>query len=384
MIPVAIYLQEEYSQLNRRFIEKVYNPIAVAHGGEEMCVVAYWNPFVSADDLQNEIPVITSKTTKKFIETGEIGVIIVPSEYYAGQMDFLSMFFDLSISLDNIYISKDFSDYDGSEEQALDFYESYYERKKLPYLEFHIADHCNLNCADCEHYSGLVKEPVFPSFEKFAKDFRKLKEYIEEIGKIRILGGEPLLNPEVEKYIQLTHEVFPKSNIQVVTNGLLLMQMPDSFFEILKRCGNHSGISISFYPVMEKKMDAVREFLRQKEIPYEISEMAVNFRKEQSLEPNDDAATMSKFSHCYQKGCHNLYDGKIATCFLPFTTKYFNAYFHKKLPEDGAIDLYREELTTAELRRAFTAPFERCRYCREPVEVPWHQIHNPSILEDWV
>ena len=43
-----------------------------------------------------------------------------------------------------------------------------------------------------------------------------------------------------------------------------------------------------------------------------------------------------------------------------------------------------DQLTTEKIMHGLSAPFERCRYCTEPTDVPWHVIHEPSVLEDWV
>ena len=198
------------------------------------------------------------------------------------------------------------------------------------------------------------------------------------------MGGEPLLNPQIEDYIKLVCDVYPNSEIHVVTNGLLLKSMPDSFFDLLRSCHDGSGIYISLYPVMREKIDDLKVFLNSKKVPYRVSEMNESFRKQQTLEKRDDESTRNKFENCFQKGCINLYDGKIAACFLPFTTKYFNRYFDQILPEDGAVDLFEEGLTTEIIRRRISEPFERCRYCMEPVDEIWHTIQNPSVLEDWV
>jgi hypothetical protein len=86
-----------------------------------------------------------------------------------------------------------------------------------------------------------------------------------------------------------------------------------------------------------------------------------------------------------QAHCNNLYDGKIAACFLPFTTKYFNAEFAQNLPEDGALDLYEEAMSTERIQRHLFTPFERCRYCSDhSVPVPWEVMQEPSVLSDWV
>ena len=95
-------------------------------------------------------------------------------------------------------------------------------------------------------------------------------------------------------------------------------------------------------------------------------------------------ASPDYFYRCSQSRCHNLYDGKIAACFLPFTTKYFNEYFHQHLPEDGAIDLYTPGLTTEILKTKLMQPFERCYYCQDSISVDWEQIKNPSTLADWL
>ena len=260
----------------------------------------------------------------------------------------------------------------------------YYCCRKFPYLEFHIADHCNLKCADCEHYSGLVEDAVFPDFDKFSQDIRQMRKFFDAVFLFRILGGEPLLNPRIEDYIDLINEVYPDSIIHVVTNALLLDKMPPSFFEKIRNCPEGSGIFISYYPVMKNRIEDLRKFLDTKGIRYEVSDEINMFRKQQKLERSDDEEVRKKYESCYQKGCVNLYDGKLAACFLPFTTKYFNSYFDMSIPEDGFVDLYEEGLTTEIIRRRISQPFERCRYCAEPIEIPWHTIHNPSILEDWV
>ena len=47
--------------------------------------------------------------------------------------------------------------------------------------------------------------------------------------------SEPLLNPEIEKYIIQTRQCFPKSEIQIITNGLLLLQLSDRMMNIFFR-----------------------------------------------------------------------------------------------------------------------------------------------------
>ncbi|WP_272797124.1 radical SAM protein [Butyrivibrio sp. DSM 10294] len=383
MINAIVFGQNIYSQYLIKFMENGYNKVANEFGKETIHIIAYWNISHSDPLPEDGIASIDSNKAKEMIETGQADILLIASQNYAGQQDFLSFFFSIGLDLDNIYIVDLESEF-STPKSIVDALIPYYSFRRLPYLEFHIADHCNLNCANCEHYSGLVKTPVFPDFAKFSQDLNRLKLFFDEISLIRILGGEPLLNPEIEDYIKLVGSVYPNAMIHIVTNALLLQKMPDSFFDTLKNCHDGSGIWISLYPVMNDKIDDLKSFLNEKGVAYGISDINSTFRKQQKLERSDDESLIKKFNTCFQKGCVNLYDGKIAACFLPFTTKYFNQYFNESLPEDGAVDLYEECLTTEIIRQRISKPFERCRYCAEPVDGPWHTIHNPSTLDDWV
>ncbi len=373
-----------YSEYLNQFICRGYNKVITDFGGEMIEVIAYWDFFETGKKELSGLPVVTNDILREMIAFSEVGVILVPDEHYGGQNDYLTRFFDIGIALENVYIAKSLEQEYSTRESIADIFDPYYSCRKLPYLEFHIADHCNLKCANCEHYSGLVNEEIFTDFTKFSQDIRQLKKFIDEIGMIRILGGEPLLNPEIEDYLRLVSEVYPNAPICVVTNALHIKAMPDSFFETLNNCCEGSVIDISLYPVMKDSIDDVEKYLSGKNVRYSVSPMNNRFRKQQKLTASDDNEMHEKFAHCFQKGCVNLYAGKLAACFLPFTTKYFNAYFDRHLPEDGAIDLYEEGLTTEMIRKHLSVPFERCRYCMEPIEEEWHIIHNPSILEDWV
>lgn len=66
------------------------------------------------------------------------------------------------------------------------------------------------------------------------------------VKRIRLMGGEPLLNPELPKFISITREVFPDSNIRVVTNGILIPYVDTA---VLKTMNQYFvGFDITQYP----------------------------------------------------------------------------------------------------------------------------------------
>lgn len=236
-----------------------------------------------------------------------------------------------------------------------------------------------MNCKACDHYCGLVKNPVFPVFEKFEKDFEQLHKFIDDIGRILILGGEPLLNPEIDRYIELSRRLYPIAKIIIITNAILLPKMPEKFFDTVRE--NNVVIQITFYPPMQSKMQMIKNLLTEKQVNFTIGNMIQAFMMRQTLQQHDDIN--KTFLQCHQSRCNMLYDGKVAACNLPFMTKYFNAYFNKNLPQDGALDLYAENLNAEKIKRHLLTPFERCRYCTQPKFIKWDTVKQPSKISDW-
>ena len=67
-----------------------------------------------------------------------------------------------------------------------------------------IVDHCNLNCKGCGHFSPLASKS-FLDLETFENDLRRLNELLDgEIYCFEIMGGEALLHPQLEKFIEIT------------------------------------------------------------------------------------------------------------------------------------------------------------------------------------
>ena len=376
---VAIFGVEEVSQLIAQIINQAYNSWLKQRMGEPLNVVAH---VVRGGVIPPNIGAIGNAAILNPVQFAAlyhkklIDKIIFPRELCIGQQPMLAQLQALGVSVDDMYITERLN----VNNNVTNFLAPYTAAKYLPYLEFHIADHCNMNCKYCEHYSGLVKTPKFTDLKRFTRDLEQLHKFIDDIGTIRILGGEPLLNPEVNEYVKLCRRLYPFANIFVVTNAILLPKMSDEFFNTLKE--NRAGIHISLYPPLESKMPAIKKLLQEKGVWFSVSdEPAKIFTIKQTLTRHEHKREV--FLQCFQSHCHNIYEGKISACFLPFTTKYFNEYYGKNLPEDGALDLYEDGLTTERLKRFLLTPFERCSYCTPPVEAKWDTVKYPSPITDW-
>ena len=96
-----------------------------------------------------------------------------------------------------------------------------------PKLDVQVCDHCNLRCAGCLHFAPLAPER-FLDLGEYERDLRRLAA-IEGFGgyfeSIVLMGGEPLLHPQVADVVSVTRAILPDENITLCTNGLLLKRM---------------------------------------------------------------------------------------------------------------------------------------------------------------
>ena len=112
--------------------------------------------------------------------------------------------------------------------------ESKFIPHSLLFFDIEVTEHCNLNCKGCDSLAPLAGEEYLDIAE-CEKDLSRLSEISGGIvDHINILGGEPLLHPDIEKFVKLTRMYFPIGKIVIVTNGILLKSMKQKFWETCK------------------------------------------------------------------------------------------------------------------------------------------------------
>lgn len=229
----------------------------------------------------------------------------------------------------------------------------------LDYLEIHLADHCNLNCKGCGHFSPLSEEK-FTDFITFRKDFIRLKELFDNIFKIRLMGGEPLLHPDVLIFLEFTRFIFPDARISLVTNGLLLPMQSEIFWEKCFR--NNIVIEITKYPI-KLDFESIEKKGGSSLVKIEIGEMKTHFYKGINIEGNSDPSTA--FHSCQLKfKCPFLKGGKIFICAFPALVHVFNKYFAQSIPlkKEDSIDIY-DNINASDILDFLNRPSPICCWC---------------------
>ena len=252
----------------------------------------------------------------------------------------------------------------------------------LPKLEFHIEDSCNLNCVGCNHFSPLAKRHP-ADYDKLRKDLGRVAELFNgKIGVISILGGEPLLNQEIVKYMELARELFPYNYIRIVTNGVLFEKMKDDFWQA---CIKYDiAIACTTYPV---RFDYSKweKIITGKGIKYESMSDGV---KDMVIYPIDpygrQDVNINFYQLCTSNKCTFLKDGKIYPCAYAPNIDHFNSFFNKKIPldEKDGIDIYKVN-SADEIFDFLSRPIPFCRFCKRKNNktVKWRV--SARDIEEW-
>jgi len=116
-------------------------------------------------------------------------------------------------------------------------------RVRLWRLEIHLAYGCNLDCPYCSQMSpyqkgGASADEITHMFETWNK---KIAPRV-----IGLQGGEPLLNPELERIIYETRRLWPEARIEIVTNGLLVPKVSEASLQAARDANAHVIVSKHF------------------------------------------------------------------------------------------------------------------------------------------
>ena len=254
-------------------------------------------------------------------------------------------------------------------------------------FEVHLAEHCNLNCAGCTHYAPLA-EKKFPDMEAFKRDFIRMGElFSHKCDSITLMGGEPLLNPNVNECMRIARENFSDGTISLLTNGILLMNMSDDFWKACR--DNNIILSVTHYPV---KLDT--QGIKQKAEKFGVwltwhgsdDDEAKTIFGRHAIDLTGSQDMVKNFAYCgHGNSCRLLRDGKLYPCSFAGNICHFNSKFGDKIPITDAdyVDIYKADADT--ILQKGVEPVPICRYCDISVHktFPWH-IAERNEISEWI
>jgi organic radical activating enzyme len=200
----------------------------------------------------------------------------------------------------------------------------------LEFLEVMIIRTCNLSCQGCTTFSDLT----YNGYTTWEQGKLWLKPWIQrlDIQAIGLMGGEPLINPQIKLWIQGIRALLPNAQIRFVTNGLLLERHWE-VVELLNELGN-TVLKISDHikdPRIQSVIDRVfNTYTWQPVTEYGINRWATDrenrfqiarperfmrtFQFEYANMAPHDSNPTDAFAVCVQKRCPLLYNGELYKC----------------------------------------------------------------------
>ena len=257
------------------------------------------------------------------------------------------------------------------------------------HCEVTVAQHCNLSCRACCHLSPVLpKDYVEP--DTLRSDLTTMAKFYHT-RYVRLLGGEPLLHPNILSIIAVARESGISDKVEVWTNGLLLWKMTDEFWKAV------DSVTVSVYPGKEMTAKQVRMCHKMARRNGTSLNMAVSdeFRESYSEVGTNDMNLVKKiYQTCRITNCHNIEKGFFYKCpqaiFLP---RGLDGKF-RSTQVDG-IRIVDSPAFGEELRAYLESsyPLASCKHCLGSVgrNIPnsqvrrseWRQLQQSS-LEDMV
>lgn len=200
----------------------------------------------------------------------------------------------------------------------------------LPFLETMVTQVCNLACEGCTNYS----DQRHSGYVTWAQGQADLEPWIKrlDIPDFGIMGGEPLINPEIESWLLGVRKLLPSSQIRFTTNGLLLHKWPN-LVPLLHNIGNcvfKITVHVNDWSLENTIKEIFSQYTWKPVTEYGISRWRTtnnltfqinrptHFLKTFQGPYHDmmpfDSDPRAAFDACVQKTCPLLYQGKIYKC----------------------------------------------------------------------
>jgi organic radical activating enzyme len=251
-------------------------------------------------------------------------------------------------------------------------------------FEINAVQGCNLNCASCCEFSQYCSPRDVFDPEVYDKHMARISSLTNRRAEsTRIIGGEPLLHPEIWKFPQIARKHF-NCPIKVVTNGICLKPSFRNIDKFISSCiDNDVKVSITVYPTVKHDLDYY-ELLRARGLKLKLdSDVSVSasehsdsvYKKTQDRhwcktaydfegkqEPSEAFRKCSSGKFCAQLD----YSGRLWKCPRPSMAHYWNDKFPQKRLDASDADcmsIYADSFTPEAFMKMMHSPVPFCRYC---------------------
>jgi GTP 3',8-cyclase len=245
-------------------------------------------------------------------------------------------------------------------------------------LEYHIADHCNLHCDHCCSFSPILKK-WFADPVEFEADLRAVRRVVLP-QFLKIVGGEPLLHPDLERLLVIAKSLAVGPRIQLTTNAFLIERLTPRGWDSLDM------IAVSLYPEPALPKALIRYIAsegrrRNIEVNWKVQDRFTCLDRSE-ISSHDEASTT--FQECWiRHRCNSIKHGRFYSCTRP---QYIQKFAADPAPfrRDGIpVDDPDASALAARIKRHLeqTEPLNSCFLCQggcAPLDTN-RQLDAPAI-----
>jgi len=200
----------------------------------------------------------------------------------------------------------------------------------LPFVEMMVTQACNISCLGCTNYSDLTHS----GYLTWQQGKQQIEPWLDrvEILDFGILGGEPLINPDIRNWITGLRKLLPNAQIRFTTNGILLEKHYDivtlladignSVFKITVHVDNPTVSTMIEKILAEYHWESVTEhginrFKTKNNFRFQINRPTVFTKSYRGtyidMKPYH-SNPVDSFAICNQQTCPLLYNGLLYKC----------------------------------------------------------------------
>lgn len=253
---------------------------------------------------------------------------------------------------------------------------------RLHRLVVHLTDHCNLNCKGCTHFSNIAR-PAFAEVDAFEREFDQLSRTFSGITEIYLLGGEPLLHPEVTRFLGIARRAFPESRINLMSNGILVPRMDEGFWSAMRE--NRIRLVCDLYPA-GLDVDAIERLTTEHDVELEWTDPREDFFK-LPLDLTGSQDPERSFRGCGGvNNCVIIRDGRLYPCAYVAYSDIFTERFGiegMEPTDDDSISLF-EGHDPYEIYAFLCRPVPWCRFCDVDAVSTYQWGRSKRTIDEWV
>lgn len=230
----------------------------------------------------------------------------------------------------------------------------------LDSVDFVVTEKCSLRCKDCANLIQYFKNPQHANSAQLIQSFDHLMQAVDYTHEIRVLGGEPLMNPKLPLYIEKIKQyqnygsIIIYTNATILPNPLLLQQLDD----------DRIIFYISDYGNPKQKISEWEQIVQKRQIAAKILQVQ-EWQDCAQLQPFHRTSRQNReiFEKCCVHNTTSIKEGQLFRCPLAGNISALHAApvdFHE------SVDLLSKDISLMrrQIQQMLALPYLRvCDFC---------------------